>query len=148
MKSWRGRIESRLPNVEGTQLLERWTKEGLLGASGADETAILQQVRQQVIEPLSSFYTGVTQYVLGYHAEAAENLEAFLDGLDPDDASPLAHYYLGLAYQKLGQPAMVRIQLREYLRQSGAHAEGSSRYAAALESLRTIEAGQMGWQPE
>ncbi|HZR47443.1 MAG TPA: fused MFS/spermidine synthase, partial [Candidatus Manganitrophaceae bacterium] len=103
LNDWRKDLEtdpkkfSALPYAK----LVEWRRQ--IGIQIPEEERMAQLFQRVVAVPLNHLYSGTGLFILGYFKESADELQKGVRELGNQSADSIAHYYLGLAYQKVGQ---------------------------------------------
>lgn len=134
---WRRELEGQSPDPVNPSVLESIKLRSERGVHFPEDAHLSEVLARQLLEPLTSYYEGVTAYLLGYPEVAAAQLEATLVRLGAAAPWSRAQYYLGLAYWKLGRLPQARLHLEGFLQ----HLEGEDRQSLAAAGATRALAG-------
>lgn len=140
LEAWRWQLELDPLQFSRWGLLEDLKTHEQRGIYLEEEIKLAQLVEQQIAAFLTPYAKGVTLYLLGYHAESIEELEASLENIKGSTEGSLAHYFLGLAYRNTGDYRRAEGHLESFLTGSEVRAAGERRVADARSALEEIRA--------
>jgi tetratricopeptide (TPR) repeat protein len=138
LNDWRKDLETdpkKFSTLPYAKLVE-WRRQ--IGIEIPEEVRMAQLFQRVVNVPLNHLYGGTGLFILGYFKEAAAELQKGVRELGNQSTGSIAHYYLGLAYQKGGQLKQAEQELDIFVKH-GAFDPKDPRIEAARKILDQIK---------